>query len=443
MFCPMPIDTAFLSVRELAEGYRSRAFSPVDVCLQAQERLFAWEPRLNAFITPMTDAVLEQAAQAAKALNRGEDLGPLHGIPVAIKDIIDVAGTETSYASKAVLPKMAANDAECVRRLRAAGAIIFGKTNLLEFAAGIAHPDFGQTNNPFDPTLTAGGSSGGSAAAVAAGIVPLAIGTDTGGSVRAPAAYCGITGFKPSFGILPLQGVFPLSPSLDHLGVLARSVEDAAVLFDALTMSRHDVTQTAFVSDLRLGIVSNQWNHRAVRPDVRRVIESARTRLEGAGIEFVTIDLPEPEEMATHLLNILMPEAAIVHQKIMAGNPAGYAPGTRDLLSAGMQIPATTYIEATRHQKALQRQLADCLGAVDALIAPTIPFVAPASDPALSADGDDEIIALAHGNLTGAPTVTIACGKNGVLPVGLQLTGQFKGDRDLLRTAAMVESVLV
>jgi aspartyl-tRNA(Asn)/glutamyl-tRNA(Gln) amidotransferase subunit A len=437
----MPIDTAFLSVSELAEGYRSGAFSPVDVCVQAQERLAAWESRLNAFITPMTEAVLEQAAQATDALNRGEDHGPLHGIPVAVKDIIDVAGTETSYATKAVPPKMAANDAECVHRLRAAGAIIFGKTNLLEFAAGIAHPDFGQTNNPFDPALTAGGSSGGSAAAVAAGIVPLAIGTDTGGSVRAPAAYCGIVGFKPSFGILSLQGVFPLSPSLDHLGLLARSVEDTAMLFNTLTMSPLD-PQTASVSGLRLGIVSNQWNHIAVRPGVRRVIENARTRLENAGVEFVTIDLPEPEEMARHLMNILTPEAAIAHQRIMAGNQAGYAPGTRELLSSGMQLPAMSYIEATRHQKTLKIQLTEWFGVVDALIAPTVPFVAPASDPALSADGDEEIIALAHANLTGAPSISIACGMDCGLPIGLQLTGQANSDTDLLKTAAAVERIL-
>jgi len=438
----MPIDTAFLSVRDLAQGYRSGAFSPLDVCRQAQERLSAWEPRLNAFITPMTEAVLEQAAQATDALKRGEDLGPLHGIPVAIKDIIDVAGIETSYATKAVPPKMAVDDAASIRRLRTAGAIIFGKTNLLEFAAGIAHPDFGQTNNPFDPALTAGGSSGGSAAAVAAGIVPLAIGTDTGGSVRAPAAYCGIAGFKPSFGVLSLRGVFPLSPSLDHLGILARSTEDVTVLFNDLTTSPPDQAQTASAVGLRLGIVSNQWNHPAVRPGVRHVIENARTKLENAGVEFVMIDLPEPEEMARHLLNILMPEAAATHLRIMTENPAGYAPGTRDLLSAGTQIPAITYIEARRYQNTLQRHLKEYFGTVDALIAPTIPFVAPASDPALSADGDDEIIALAHANLTGAPCISIACGKENGLPVGLQLTGQTNRDTNLLRAAAAVEQIL-
>lgn len=438
----MPHDTAFLSVTELAAGYRSGRFTPVDVCMAAQARLERMEPSLNAFITPMKAEVLQQAQEATAALASGRDLGPLHGIPVAIKDIIDVAGVETGYGTRAVAPRLAERDADCVRRLRQAGAIIFGKTNLLEFAAGIAHPDFGQTNNPHDPHVTAGGSSGGSAAAVAAGIVPLSIGTDSGGSVRAPAAYCGIAGFKPSFGLLSLEGVFPLSPSLDHLGLFARSCANLSALFDVLDPPGEQQATVAAPPGLRLGIVTSQWDHPAVQPGVRALIDRARQRLEDAGMSFVPVTLPAPEDMARDLLNILMPEAAVVHRETLGANADGYASGTRALLAAGGDVPATSYIEALRQQATLRQHMAGLMADVDALLAPTVPFVAPANDPALSLEGDDEIIALSHANLTGAPSISIPCGRDGALPVGLQLTGAIGGDRALLRVAAAVEALL-
>lgn len=421
--------SAFLSVRALSEGYRAGRFTPLDVCHSAVARLRMWEPRLNAFIDPMTDEVMRQAEQATGELARGEDRGPLHGIPVAIKDIIDIAGVATSFATKAVPPRLAARDADCVRRLRQAGAILFGKTNLLEFAYGIAHPAFGQTNNPCDPSRTAGGSSGGSAAAVAAGIVPLALGTDTGGSIRAPAAYCGIVGLKPSYGLLSLEGVHPLSPSLDHLGILGRTTEDVALALAALAPSPLAATAPARP---RLGIVRNQWAHPAVRPQVRASIEAAAARLREAGVEIVEIDLPAPEAMAAALLDILLPEAALVHADMFRQAEAGYAPGTAAQIRAGMSLPALRYLMAKEEQARLTAELDGVFAAVDALIAPTVPFLAPDTDPALSAEGDDEILTLTHANLTGAPSVSVPCRTDGGLPVGLQFTGPRGADAALL-----------
>jgi aspartyl-tRNA(Asn)/glutamyl-tRNA(Gln) amidotransferase subunit A len=438
----MSIDTSFLSVDELAAGYRSGAFTPEDVCRQAQARLALLEPMLNAFIDPMTDHVLEQARRATKELEGGVDRGPLHGIPVAVKDMIDVAGTPTTYATRAVPPLMATTDAECVRLLKQAGAIIFGKTNLLEFAAGVAHPEFGQTNNPRNPALTAGGSSGGSAAAVAAGIVPLAIGTDTGGSVRAPASYCGIAGFKPSFGALPLQGVHPLAPSLDHLGLLARNVRDVATAFALMGGKEPGALPEVSSGTLRLGIAANQWNHRAVRPDVRSALDATLEVLRAAGILLVNLDLHAPEEMATALLAILMPEAALVHRETIAVNPEGYAVGTLDLLMQGMSLPAVDYLEAKARQSHWRDQLGDHFSAVDAIIAPTVPFVAPGHDPALSTEGDEEILSLTHANLTGAPSISINCSRGPGLPVGLQITGPVGGDAQLLAIAIHLQAQL-
>ncbi|ATN35972.1 hypothetical protein ACO34A_19385 [Rhizobium sp. ACO-34A] len=437
-----PIDTAFLSVGDLADGYRSGAFTPLDVCRQAQERLALLEPKLNAFIDPMTNDVMEQAARATRELASGVDRGPLHGVPVAIKDIIDVAGTETGYATRAVRPKLATADAECIRRLRDTGAIIFGKTNLLEFAAGVAHPDFGQTNNPHDTHLTAGGSSGGSAAAVAAGIVPLALGTDTGGSVRAPASYCGIAGFKPGFGTLPLDGVYPLSPSLDHLGILARSSEDAAVAFAVIGARKSNSSPTISPDQLRLGIVTNQWNHPAIRPDVRLALDVTLGVLERAGMRVVDVELPSPELMAKSLLDILMPEAALVHRQTLAWNPDGYAKGTHDLLLAGLTLPAIDYVDAKHHQNLWRGQLSSLFETTDAILAPTVPFVAPGTDPALSTEGDDEIISLTHANLTGAPSISIKCGLANTMPVGLQITGPLGSEEELLAIAIYLEELL-
>ena len=200
--------------------------------------------KLNSFITVLGERSLERAATAERELRAGQDRGPLHGVPIAIKDLVDMAGVPTTFASRAGSPKHPTEDAPVIRRLEAAGAVILGKTNLLEYAYGAVHPDFGQTNNPWDPTRTSGGSSGGSAAAVGAGLCFAALGTDTGGSIRIPAAYCGVVGLKPSFGLVDTTGVQALSWSLDHVGPLARSCGDAALLLEGMTGQRYPMTPT-------------------------------------------------------------------------------------------------------------------------------------------------------------------------------------------------------
>lgn len=429
---------AHLSAAALGRGYRSGAFTPTDFCAAALERLANVDDRLNAFIDPMAEKVMVEAAARTAELAAGIDRGPLHGVPVAIKDIIDVAGVATTHATRAVPPRIATADAACVRALRDAGAIIFGKTNLLEYAYGIVHPDFGQTNNPLDPTRTAGGSSGGSAAAVAAGIVPLALGTDTGGSIRAPAAYCGIVGFKPSFGALSLDGVHPLSPSLDHLGILADDVADTEAAFAALGGS----AGAPMPRTIRLGIVRNVWQSSTIRGEVRQSIETARRRLVAAGIDLVEVDLPSPAELAAMLMDVLYPEAALVHAGTFATNPAGYAAGTASQIEAGLRTPAVTYLKARAEQQWLTEALGPLLAGLDALVAPTVPFVAPDSDPALSADGDDEIMSLTHANLTGAPSISLPMMTDGGLAVGLQLTGRRGGDGELLALARRIEPLI-
>nr|WP_319514930.1 amidase [uncultured Cohaesibacter sp.] len=436
----------YLSVADLGKGFRDGSFTPLDVCKASLERLYSLEPQLNAFIDPLEDFVLTQAEAATAELAAGNDKGPLHGVPVAIKDIIDIAGIPTSYATKAVAPHIASTNALAISRLKAAGAILFGKTNLLEFAYGIVHPDFGQTNNPYSPDRTAGGSSGGSAAAVAAGIVPLALGTDTGGSIRAPASYCGITGLKPSFGALPLDGVFPLAQSLDHLGVLARSVENASLAFVAMAASPK--TTSRETRPLRIGLVESQWNSKSITEDIRSTLDTSLDLIRQAGHQIIPVELADPQEMATALLDILLPEAALVHEEIHASNPDGYAQGTRQQIELGKTMPAIPYLRAKAVQQTLKQDLQALFERVDLILTPTVPFVAPDSDPALSAEGDDEILFLSHADLTGAPCISLNCGlsvpPNGKvsLPVGIQLTGAIGSDVDFLNHCRTIEASL-
>lgn len=430
------METAFPSVVELGAGFRNGSFTPSDVVERSLDRLARLEPDLNAFAAPMADLVRVQAQRATADLAAGRDLGPLHGIPVAIKDLIEVSGMPTGYGSRVHAPRLAENDATLVARLRAAGAVIFGKTNLLEYAYGIAHPEIGQTNNPHDTTRTAGGSSGGSAAAVAAGIVPLAIGTDTGGSIRIPAAYCGIVGLKPTFGLVPLQGVFPLSQSLDHAGPLARSVEDAALALACL--SGADMSLHSVAGPLRIGIIRAQFSQTAIGRPVTAVVEACLQQLRLRGGEVIDVDAVGLDRANATLLTILAPEASLIHVGLMALNRAGYAPGTLAQLEAGFATPATDYIAAKRLQDVLRARVEALFGQVDVLLSPSVPFVAPHQDPVLVDDQDSEMLSSGFANLTGHPSISLPCGRINGLPVGLQLTGPLGQDRRLMSLARQI-----
>lgn len=431
------MDTAFLSVTELGAGYRTGRFTPTMVVEHALARQARMEPTLNAFANVMADAILKDAARATAQLASGQDLGPLHGIPVAIKDLIEVAGMPTGYGSKVHAPRLATQDAALVTRLRAAGAVIFGKTNLLEYAYGIAHPEIGQTNNPHDPTRTAGGSSGGSAAAVAAGIVPLAIGTDTGGSIRIPAAYCGIVGVKPTFGLVPLDGVFPLSWSLDHVGPLARSVEDAAIALACLAGQPMPVIVAQ--GPLRIGLIMDQFSQTLIGKPVADLVLDCLRRLDAT---LVDLDCSWLNRANATLMTVLGPEAALIHAPLMTLNAAGYAAGTRAQIQSGGTVLATEYIAARRLQAALSLQVEALFGQVDILLAPSVPFVAPHEDPVIVDDQDSEMLSSGFANVTGHPSLSLPCGAIEGLPVGIQLTGALGQDRRLLSFAAQIAGAL-
>lgn len=432
---------AFPTVTDLATAYRNGTRTPSDVVDEAFARIAATEPSLNAFACRMEEAARAEARRRTAELKAGTDLGPLHGIPVAIKDLIEVEGAPTGYGSKVQAPQVAARDAALVARLRAAGAVILGKTNLLEYAYGVAHPAIGQTNNPHDPSRTAGGSSGGSAAAVAAGIVPLAIGTDTGGSIRIPAAYCGIVGLKPGFGLVPLDGVFPLAQSLDHAGPLARTVTDTALALACLAARPMPLAPPA-LRGLRIGILSRHVSGtdlgRAVSDRFRQLVETLRI----AGARIVPIDIPGLDHANQTLVAILRPEASVIHERLIASNPGGYAPGTRSQIETGFTLPATDYIKARQAQDALRAAVETAFSGVDVLISPSVPFVAPHEDPEIADGQDSEMLASGFANVTGHPSLSLPFGQSQGLPVGLQLTGPQGADARLLSVALRIETAV-
>jgi Asp-tRNA(Asn)/Glu-tRNA(Gln) amidotransferase A subunit family amidase len=387
---------------------------------------------------------LNAVAAAAPLPDRAAD-GPLAGQPVAVKDIIAVAGLPTRCGSPASDPAPAAADATVVHRLRAAGAEVFATTQCLEYAAGFAHPQIGDTRNPRDPSKTSGGSSGGSAAVVAAGVCDLALGTDTGGSVRIPAAYCGVVGLKPSYGALPTAGVFPLSPACDHVGTLTATVAGTARLYGVLAgedLPGGDWLDEAGDQRFTVGVLAAQLADPSVTPAVRAAIDRALGRLRAAGWEVRELTAPWLASLAEweEVLSVIVArEATAVHRD---RDTSRYAEGTRALLEFGAGVSDEQYEQALARRAVLTAAIDENLAEVDVLAGPTVGFQAPEEDPPFGV-GEDSGEGRFTGpyNLTGHPALSLPVPVDG-LPAGLQLAGRRGGDWPLLRVAAAAEHVL-
>lgn len=433
-------DPLFLSIPELGAAYRSGTLSPVAVTRQALERIAERDGKLNSFITVLSERSLERAAMAERELRAGRDRGPLHGVPIAIKDLVDMAGVPTTFASRAGSPKHPTEDAPVIRRLEAAGAVILGKTNLLEYAYGAVHPDFGQTNNPLDPNRTSGGSSGGSAAAIGAGFCFAALGTDTGGSIRIPAAYCGVVGLKPTFDLVDTTGVQALSWSLDHVGPLARSCGDAALLLEGMTGQRFPVTPID-LKGLRLGVVYHQGAERFLEPEVTARFEEVLQKLRAFGAVVKPVSVAGMEHAGEALLALIEPEASVIHAHLIEAEPEKFGPVTRQQIEAGFKVPATAYLQALRMQADLKIRFTSLFEEVDALLSPAVPWVAPAEDPALEGDGGaGEMLYSAIYNLTGLPALVLPMGLGAAgMPVGLQIASPWQSETMLLSLGAAIE----
>lgn len=405
-------------------------------CLERIEKL---NPALNAFITVTRDSALAEARLAEVEIGHGEWRGPLHGIPIAIKDLIDTAGVRTTAASALFENRVPAEDADVVRRLREAGAVILGKNNLHEFAYGGSSlvSFFGDVHNPWNPAHIAGGSSGGSAAAVAAGLCYAAVGTDTAGSIREPASQCGCVGLKPTYGRVSCRGVIPLAWSLDHVGPLAATVGDTAVLlqamagYDALDLGCADVPVDDYVSGLhesvkklRVGIPREYFFHE-LDEEVRAAVEEALLVIKTLVAEVRDVEIEIPTDRV-----VQNTESYAVHAESVSRTPELFQPETLRRIRFGENIPAAEYIRCRRELDRDRRRAREFFSNVDLLVTPTTPIPAPAiadlkKDP--EALRPAELVLLRNTrpfNVWGLPAISVPCGfTKGGLPIGLQIAG--------------------
>ncbi|MDL4815631.1 amidase [Actinomadura opuntiae] len=381
------------------------------------------DPSLNAFATVDVEGAAAAARTAGEELAAGRDRGPLHGVPVAVKDIIDVAGLPTGMGSAHFAGHVAGRDAACVEALRAAGAVIVGKTTTHEFAYGASGDTAvnGPSRNPHDPSRISGGSSGGSAVAVAAGMVPLAIGTDTGGSVRIPAALCGISGFKPAYGEIPTGGVFPLSTSFDHVGVLAATPADCRTAYRVLGRPAHG-GESRLPDGIRVAWIEGT----PVAPDVA---ETVRRLVPGA--DAVRLDLPELRRIFAAIQDS---EACEVHAERVADAPELFQPVTLDRLRRAGETRGWRFVRAARERTRYAAEVADLMRRYEVLASPTVPIVAPEigrPDCELGPVQPALLSLTCAWNVLGLPALSVPAGTVRGLPAGLQLVTR-AGDEDLL-----------
>lgn len=440
------------TIAELARAIRAGELSAETATTDCLARIAERNPALNAYITILADQALAQAKEADAELKSGRDRGPLHGVPLSLKDIIDLRDVATTAASKVREGHVAPDDAPVVARLRQAGAVFLGKTNLHEFAFGTTNEDsaFGPARHPLDPNRSPGGSSGGSAASVLDGMAYASIGTDTGGSVRIPSAACGLVGLKPSLGEVPTRGIVPLSKTMDHVGPLCRSVEDAAILHDALCgRAGQKSSAPRDVKGLRIGVMRGYFTS-LLEPQVASAFEAACNALAGAGAVLDDVEIPHAGDIAPIYLHIVLSEAAALHAKTLDSHAEDYSPNVRVRLEMGRYILAEDYVRALRGREVLIEEVDAPLTRLDALLLPALAVPAVRLGATVVKIGSIEepvrniTLRLTQlFNITGHPAITIPCGTTADgLPIGAQLAGARNRTGDLLAVAAAVEPLL-
>jgi aspartyl-tRNA(Asn)/glutamyl-tRNA(Gln) amidotransferase subunit A len=446
-------DLAQLSLREAADLIRKKKASPVELTAACLARIDRANPTLNAFITVTKESALEQARAAEGEVMRGNWRGQLHGIPIALKDLFDTAGVKTTAASGVFKDRVPTEDAEVVRRLKAVGAVLLGKTNMQEFAFGgtsiVSY--FGAVHNPWELSHIAGGSSGGSAAAVAAGLCYGALGSDTAGSVRLPASHCGVAGLKPTYGLVSIRGVIPLSWSLDHVGPIARTVADTAALLQVIAgYDERDTTSEemkipdyekdlqAKASSLRIG-VPREFFFADLDPEIDAAMKGALSVLAKltAGIRDVSLPAGNMETLRDV---VRAAEAYAYHREYITKTPELYQPLTRQRIQAGANVTTPAYIQGRRDLAQVRRSAAKWFDSVDVLVMPTLPITTAAiSDP----HADDILPAVRNTSpfdVNGWPAMSLPCGftKQG-LPMGLQIIGPHGGESVVFQLAHAYE----
>ena len=452
-----------LSLGEAAELVRRKKVSPVELTQACLARIAKLNPTLNAFITVTADAALAQAREAEAEVKRGKWRGPLHGIPLALKDLFDTAGVRTTAASALFKDRVPTEDAEVVRRLKAAGAVLVGKTNMHEFAYGGTSVTsyFGAVHNPWDPGHIAGGSSGGSAAAVAAELCYGALGSDTAGSIRLPAAFCGVPGLKPTYGLVSTRGVIPLSWSLDHVGPMTRTVADAAVLLQAI--AGYDAAETSSeqiaipdysaavrgkVSSMRLG-VPRDFFFAGLDPEIDAAVKEALAVLGKLTASVRDITLPADAQASGQeklRAAVRSAEAYAYHAEYVTKTPELYQAETLGRLRADREIGTITYIQARNELARIRRNFGRAFESVDAMVTPTTPVSPPTIAEVISNSTkavEFTVINIRNTSpfdVYGVPTISIPCGFTAAgLPIGLQISGPHGAEATVLRIAHAYE----
>ena len=452
---------SYWTIGEAAAQLRRGKLSPVELAQSALARIEKLNPRLNAFITVTVERALRDAKAAEREIRRRKYRGPLHGIPITLKDNIWTSGIRTTAGSKILEDFIPRGDAEVARRLWSAGAILLGKTNLHEFAYGITtdNPHYGPARNPWDTECIPGGSSGGSAVAVATGMGFGSVGTDTGGSIRIPAALCGIVGLKPTFGRVSCGGIVPLAATLDHAGPFARSVADAAILLDVIAQNKEPSEK--FLRALRTGAGAKkeraklrlgwprEYFFNRVDEEVKSAVRKAVREFEKMGARIEEVPLPHVEECGQPSTQIALAEALEYHesQGYFPTRDADYGEDVRARLEMGSAIRAADYLRAQQSRELARADFRAAFERVDAIIAPTTPIAAPRlKQDTVKIGGKAEPVRGAlirmnrPANFTGFPAISIPCGftRSG-LPIGMALHGPEWGEAKLLRIALAYE----
>lgn len=466
-----------MSLAEAAAAIAEGSLSPVELTDSVLERIGAVEGRLQAYVTVASEAARGSAARAEREIAAGRYRGPLHGIPFALKDMIDAAGMPTTASSRVRADHLARTDSAVARRLAAAGAVLLGKAHTHEFAYGLTTP---QTRNAWDQGRVAGGSSGGSAVAVAAGAATFALGTDTGGSIRVPAALNGLVGLKPTYDLVSRQGVTALSWSLDHVGPLTRTVRDAALVLSVLAAedphgppgaagprttpphhppaplastsypwSSYPLSSDGDLTGLRIGVPVNYYFDR-VAPEVEAAVRGALTQLSGMGAELVEVEIPMTRYVQATQWGLMVPEATAYHERTLRSVPELYAPDVRVLLEAGELVSAGDYLRAQRSRALMRQAWSRVFDRIDVLAAPTVPMTAAESDQETVEwpDGTTESVSDAYvrlcapANITGLPALSVPAGRDRMnLPIGMQLIGRPLDEATVLRVGHAYETV--
>ncbi|KOG86904.1 amidase [Streptomyces varsoviensis] len=449
-----------LTLADAARRIRARELSPVELVDSVLDRIGTVDPHVGAYVAVTAEHARAAAREAEREAARGAFRGPLHGVPAGLKDLIDVAGSPTSASSRVREGHRAAADSTVAARLRAAGSVLVGKTHTHEFAYGLTTP---QTGNAWDRGRVAGGSSGGSAVAVAAGAATFALGTDTGGSIRVPAALNGVVGLKPTYGLVPRHGVTSLSWSLDHVGPVTRTVEDAALVLGvlaghdprdpasldlpALDHAAHLTEGEPDLTGVRVGVPRDYYfDH--VDPEVEAAVRRGIAELAALGARLVDVDIPMTRYIQATQWGLMVPEATAYHEGTLRTVPDRYQADVRILLEAGELMGAGDYLRAQRSRTLMREEWARMQEEVDVIAAPSVPMTAVKADQTTVtwADGTAEAVSDAYvrlsapANITGVPALSVPVGHDTAgMPIGMQLLGRPFGEQALLRVGHAYE----